>query len=433
MKSLVLREWGRIARHELTSRQLRDLQALDERHAKNTGDTVFDWSRRAELRLRSWVGVLQVHGLTVEILPKIESIDDQTTRRNLVYMLSVCRALPFRERDMAAMGLDRLPLVEAILTKFAQRLLTELQRGPDQAYLRREENSSFVRGKLLLPEHLRRNAISAERVFVAFDELRADTWLNRILKHVCGLLLGRTRVPWTQRCLGEAIHHLDEVVDVTIELHHFDKVHLTRNNERYRDLLEFCRIVVAGTGLLPRTGEVRSFSLLFPMEVVFEEFIARSLWRCADRLGIAREQIHAQARGRRRWLLRDTENNGRFRLQPDILIDDDDGCPETILDTKWKSLQPDDEDARNGVTQGDIYQLYAYSHRYGAPDNVLLYPRVPGVTPKRYTLDAEDSIPCLRVETIDLRMDLLRHRSTFEAGLIEVIRSGPANGFCRPA
>ena len=51
--------------------------------------------------------------MTVEVLPKIELLDDQTTRRNLVYMLSVCRALPFRERDIAAMGLDRLPLVEA--------------------------------------------------------------------------------------------------------------------------------------------------------------------------------------------------------------------------------------------------------------------------------------------------------------------------------
>ena len=428
MKRLVLREWGRIPRHELTPRQLRDLQALDEQHAKVAGDTIFDWSRRAELRLRNWVGVLQVHGLTVEILPKIELLDDQTTRRNLVYMLSVCRALPFRERDMAAMGLDRLPLVEAIITKFAQRLLTELQRGPDQAYLRREENSSFVRGKLLLPEHLRRNAINAERVYVAYDELKADTSLNRILKHVCRLLHGQTRVPWTQRCLGEAIHHLDEVSDVSIELHHFDRVHLTRNSERYRDLLEFCRIVVAGTGVLPRSGGVRTFSLLFPMDVVFEEFIARTLRRCVDRLGLARDQVHAQARGRRRWLLRDSENKGRFRLKPDILIDGDDGRPETILDTKWKRLLPDDEDVRNGVKQGDIYQLYAYSHRYGARDNVLLYPRVPGVTPKRYTLDGDDSSACLRVETVDLGVDLLRNRSDLEAELVRVLRSGrPAN------
>jgi len=433
MRRLVLREWDRIARSTLSSRQLRDLQTLDERHAKATGDTIFDWNRGAELRLRNWVGVLQVHGLTVEVLPKIELLDDQTTRRNLVYMLSVCRALPFRERDIAAMGLDRLPLLEAVIKKFAQGLLTELQRGSDQAYIRREENSSFVRGKLLLPEHLRRNAISAERVYVAYDELRADTWLNRVFKHVCRILIGRTGVPWTQRCLGETVHRLDEVEDIAIELHHFDRVHLTRNSERYRDLLEFCRIVVAGTGILPRSGDVRSFSLLFPMDVVFEEFIARSLRRCADRLGIERERIHAQARGRRRWLLRDSEDHGRFRLKPDILIEDEGGVPQTIIDTKWKRLSTDEEDARNGVAQGDIYQLYAYSHRYGAPDSVLLYPRVVGVTAKQYTLDGDDSDRSLRVETVDLGVDLLRERPALDTELERIVRGTIPAGLPQPA
>ena len=93
-----------------------------------------------------------------------------------------------------------------------------------------------------------------------------------------------------------------------------------------------------------------------------------------------------------------------------------------ILDTKWKRLQPDDEDARNGVKQSDIYQLYAYSHRYGAPDNVLLYPRVPNVTPKKYSLDSGDANVCLRVETVDFGMDLMRDRTAFEDELVRVIR-----------
>ena len=151
------------------------------------------------------------------------------------------------------------------------------------------------------------------------------------------------------------------------------------------------------------------------MDVVFEDFIARSLRRCAEQLGVLREQIHAQARGRRRWLLRDADGNGRFRLKPDILIDGPDGRPRTILDTKWKRLTPDGQDARNGVNQSDIYQLYAYAHRFGAVDNILLYPRVPGVSPKCYSLDGQDSVTRIRFETVNLGVDLLLERSTFEA------------------
>ena len=367
------------------------------------------------------VGVLQVPGLSVEVLPKIELLDEDTTRSNFVHMLSVCGAVPFRDRDLASMGAKRLPLLEVLIAKYAERLLTELQRGPDQAYIRQEENSGFVRGKLLLPEHLRRNAFNAERVYVAYDELCGDTWLNRILKHVSRLLITRSQVPWTQRCLGEAVQHLDEATDLLIEVHHLDRVHLTRNNERYRDLLEFCRLVIAGTSPLPRAGQTRTFSLLFPMEVIFEEFIARSLRRCAPRLGLHRGQIHAQAKGRRRWLLRDAAGTGRFRLKPDILIDDDQGNPLMVLDTKWKRLRPDDQDPRNGVSQTDIYQLHAYAHRFAAPDNILLYPKVPGVTPNRYTwADAPDG-PRMRVESIDLSMNLRKDRARFEEGLLGLV------------
>jgi len=425
VRSLVLREWARFDRNTISTEQLQALQDLDERNAKSSGETVFDWSLRAEVRVRNWVGVLQVPGLTIEILPKLGSLDEATTRRNLVHMLSVCRALPFRDRDIAAMSLDRLPLIEAVILKFAQRLLTELQRGPDQAYLTREENSAYVRGKILLSEHLRRNVVSSERVYVSYDELRADTWLNRILKYVCGLLLGRSRVPWTQRCLRDALLHLDEVQDLAIELHHLDRVHLNRGTERFRDLLEFCRIVVAGTGILPRTGEVRSFSFLFPMDVVFEEFIANTIRRHSAALGIDRQHIHAQARGNRRWLLRDSEGQGRFRLVPDILITNADRTPQVIIDTKWKRLVPDDQDSRSGVAQSDIYQLYAYSQRYGSRDSVLLFPSVEGASAKRYILDGDAATKTLRVEFVDLACPLLRSNSQLLKSLHRVIH-GPS-------
>ena len=45
---------------------------------------------------------------------------------------------------------------------------------------------------------------------------------------------------------------------------------------------------------------------------------------------------------------------------------------EWILDTKWKQLSIDD--AKEGVSQADLYQMYAYASCYDCSDVVLLYP-----------------------------------------------------------
>ena len=54
-----------------------------------------------------------------------------------------------------------------------------------------------------------------------------------------------------------------------------------------------------------------------------------------------------------------------FALRPDIVVDND-----IVIDTKWKSLKPDDRVV--GVEQSDVYQMLAYAHAYGARRVVLL-------------------------------------------------------------
>ena len=50
-----------------------------------------------------------------------------------------------------------------------------------------------------------------------------------------------------------------------------------------------------------------------------------------------------------------------------------------ILDTKWKLLDSSKMDGKNGVSQSDLYQLYAYGKKYKEKTNkdielVLIYP-----------------------------------------------------------
>lgn len=420
MVPIVIPECGRIDRTPENARALEALRRFDQRQAEANGTRpIFDWSRRDYVKALNYVGVIQVPGMTVEILPKVDTAkieqkdfpSKDTAQNNLLYMLSLTRRIPVEERELAALARQRMPLLDALIRIFVERLFAELLRGLDHAYRHREENLSCLKGKLLMAEHLRKNFADRARHFVAYDEFVSDTWLNRIIKATCRKLLAMSSVTANQKRLREALVLLEEIGDVQIAAHHFDKVHLTRNTERFRGILDFCRMVFMGLSPQARIGSNRTFSLLFPMEQLFEEFIAAFIRRYASRFGLFPAEIHPQARNRGKYLVRRNEE-GKFRLRPDIVIGKTADKPRLIIDTKWKHLKTDLEDSKNGVLQADMYQLYAYATRYNCPDNILLFPHVDGIAAKSYTLD-DNPKTRLRICTVSLNRDLRMEREAF--------------------
>ena len=423
-------EYGQIRRSEIPPAILRQWQRFDEQHALRTGDTVFDWHHLHFVKAKSYVGVVQIGDLQIEILPKIDNqsitgqegaeFNQQNTRQNFLYMLSMACKLPLHERDLASQKIRSLPLWEALIRIFAGRLLVELRRGQQHAYMYREENLTCVRGRILIQHQLTRNPAQRHKIHVGFDEFSNDTPLNRILKAGCVRLLAMTNLVETQQLLREGLLELADVGEQVVAPHDFDAVRFDRGSERFRELLEFCRLVFLGATPSPEVGSKTIFSLLFPMEKLFEEFVGGCLKKFAADLGFRRADLHLQSEANRRWLLRDLKNRGKFRLKPDVLINDNAGSPRLILDTKWKRPLSDDADTKNGVQQGDMYQLYAYATRYKCRDNILLFPSVAGVTPKSYIIEDTPQTR-LRVEFLDLSFDLRRDHERLVAGIKQAL------------
>jgi 5-methylcytosine-specific restriction enzyme subunit McrC len=434
-------EFGRIFYREMDKKLMSRLEIFDSIFAKNNeGRAIFDWGNREYARAQNYVGVIKVPGLVVEILPKIDidcefdsdGLDrnyekQQTAQQNLLYMLSLAKHIPMEERGLADLELKRMTLMDALLKLFVERLFSELRMGMDHAYSTREENSHFVRGKLLFSEHLRMNLILKNRSFIRHDKFISDTWINRILKATCRRLLPIAVSVATQKRLREALFVFDEVSDIDVMKHHFSNIHMNRCTDRFRILINFCKMVLCGQSPASASGSDQTFSLLFSMDKLFEEFIARFICKYSQDFGIDRACVHPQAAGRREWLLSKLNKSGHekgvYCLKPDIIIDSNAGQPKVIIDTKWKFLESDEEDSKNGVSQGDIYQMYAYATRYKCRDNVLLFPQVSRVTAKSYVFKDDDQIRQIRVELISLNRNLVKHKAEFKRDLKKIICS----------
>lgn len=402
------------------------LRRFDERHAPVPNDQVFEW-RSNWVKARQWVGVVQIPGLTIEILPKISPVDNsdhkaqELSSKNLLYMLSVARMLPLKERDLADLKPRQAPLLDALVRLYATHLRDELSRGREHHYISEQRNLHVLRGKLQFSQHVRHNAAHAERFFVEHDTFAADTLLNRIFKAACRRLLELCTSPAALEPLSHCLLMLDNVADTPIQPHDFDRVHITRQNERFAMLLDFSRLVLSNLSPTGSHGGARNFSLLFDMNVVYERFLTEFIRRYVlnECEGL---RLYPQSRGRRKHIVRDKAGDGHLELKPDILIEY--GDRTLVLDTKWKVLEPS-KNERQGVAREDLYQMFGYVKRYPKARAVLLYPKtshdlrdVDFHTDERSTGQPEGHHPAtIAVRLVDLDRDLKQSRTELVSDL----------------
>ncbi len=423
MKRLAVQEHTKIVRRDgestppyLEQRLYDRLKRFDQR-GRAEKDRVFSWGDRSA-RTTQWVGVIQVPGLQVEILPKIDEVDfngkdgkETQARSNLLYMLSVAGQVPVRERDVARLASRKASLSETLAAIFADRLRHELLRGPERAYIRREENLRKFKGKLLIAQQVRRNAAHRERFYCRFEEFSEDTLMNRIFRAACRVLLNATHTPSTQDRLRHCLLLLDGVEDVFVHDELFDQITITRQNERFADVLHFCRLILQGLSPTVQAGRERSFSLLFDMNRVFEDFIAAFLKKQVMPLFNNEYRLYSQAKSQQRHLMnRDTDQGGVLLLKPDILIKSkaSNGDQQFVLDTKWKQFS-------GKVGRNDLYQIYAYTKRYECQRSVLLYPQVSEAKCLDFDIimgtDGAKTGEQVGVRFVNLRRDLHNKRS----------------------
>ena len=454
MRRLVVREHAHIIRWggdgdpprgtgkvHLERRLYERLKRFDQAQ-RPEADRVFAWGD-GKAKALQWIGVIQVAGLQVEILPKIDGLSEdsaadegQEARRNVLYMLAVAGDVPVRSRDVARLANRRAPLSETLAAIFADRLLSELLRGPERAYLSRMENLRCFKGKLVISRQMQHNAAHRERFYCRFDELCEDTVMNRIFRAACRLLLDATHTPATQDLLRHCLLLLDGVSNIFVHDALFDRVVINRQNERFADVLRFCRLILAGRSPTVQAGDVRSFSLLFDMNQVFERFIA-GFMRSRVMPLLEGHQLFPQARQRQRHLMV-CEDRGALPLRPDLLFEAPDGR-RLVIDTKWKRLS--EGKTRGGVTGPDLYQLFAYTRRYGSTTSILLYPHAAGV--KCRDFDVIDPVGqrsgervCVRFVSLHRNLHQEAERVALTDELTEIVTEGlntPTPGFALAA
>lgn len=330
-------------------------------YKRNIGDIV---------TIKNYVGLIQMkNGYQMQVLPKIsfdagEDEGNAKTKKVFLKMLKSMKDFPSKVFNNANLKIERMNLYEIFINMYLQEVRQLVKRGIKSAYVEQEDNLRYYKGKLLTSQHIKLNIAHKERFYVAYDEFHPNRPENRLVKATLVKLQMLTGSAENSKEIRQLLTAFEMVEPSTNYIQDFSKVTLDRNTNDYEMLIEWAKVFLLNKSFTTFSGKSTARALLFPMETVYESYIAQQIKKVFCPVGW---DVSSQDRGY--YLF--TEPRNQFALRPDIVCQR--GNRTVIMDTKWKSLI-NNERANYGISQADMYQMYAYSKKYETSEIWLLYP-----------------------------------------------------------
>ncbi len=367
---------------------------LEQEESKQYSDdhTLFLKRRGKRLfQVQSYVGVLQTPcGTQIEILPKISDATpegNESSRKVLLRMLRHLKGAKFKLGGDANLKTAPMHLLELFMSYFLQEVNRLVKRGVRSDYVTREENQVFLKGKLLINQQIQRNTVQQQRFFCAYDEYEPNRPENRLIHSALQKVSRLSRNANNQRLSRELMFVFADVPVSKNIRQDFTKCKSNRAMVHYQHPLEWCRLILNEERTVSSAGETKTISILFPMEKIFEDYVAAML-----RKSLGKKGYSVRTQESRKHLC---VSPNKFQMKPDIVIRKGDEC--WVADTKWKVI--DERDSKHGVSQSDMYQLYAYGKKYkddGCKGLFLIYPQGNYFTKgKEFIFDESLSLQCL--------------------------------------
>ena len=326
------------------------------------------------LRVANYVGLITTPcGCQIEILPKImgtDSDDHATTRTLLLKMISAVHKLSILEHELSDLRECNMPLSESLVTLYLNKLLELIRRGVRRGYQTLQEHSKYLRGRLLVSQQLRKRPGQDAYFAIEHKPYLLDRAENRLIKKSLDVISSYTINTTNLRLIRQFLTDFESVPassNLELDLQAWSS---DRNMGLYNEIKPWVELILFNRTPYFMLGKQLGISILFPMEKLFEEYISIRLSKKL-RSGL---KIKSQSSSKN---LVTHRNNEWFRLKPDMLIMEK-GTSISVLDAKWKFLyqSKDNGSDKYGLSQQDMYQLFAYGEKYleGSGELFLIFP-----------------------------------------------------------
>jgi 5-methylcytosine-specific restriction enzyme subunit McrC len=320
---------------------------------------------RDGVKFTKYVGVIQIGGLTIEILPKADKkshLDKESYtkwRDALLNMLAICRKIKVDSVSEASLNKRYYSLLELYFELFLDEVIILLRNGLIKKYHYQSSNTTALKGCILFNKNIQQNLIHQERFYTTHQVYDYEHTVNQILLRALNILSKIVTNGNIKDRIARIRLDFPEIKEIEITKTHFDNIKESRKTLAYNEALQIAKMIILNYSPDIKNGQENMLALLFDMNKLWEEYVFRMLQRNKPSnidVSFQNSQVFWESK----------------TIRPDIIVSKKEGeKTETfVIDTKWKVI-----DYRS-PSDDDLKQMYAYNQYWEAEKSMLLYPMV---------------------------------------------------------
>jgi 5-methylcytosine-specific restriction enzyme subunit McrC len=328
---------------------------------------------RHGVKFKNYVGVIQIGGTTIEILPKADKLNTSSDNekedwhRILLKMLAHCKKIKVNAVSEASLRKRYQSLLDLYFELYLNEVSQLLQKGLIKKYNQKTGNILALKGRLDFAKNIQQNVILQERFYTTHQVYDYNHLVNQVLFKALKVLKTITNNTYLIDGVNRLLSGFPEINEIEINTTHFDKITSNRKTEPYNEALKIAKMIILNYSPDIKGGDENMLALLFDMNKLWEEYVFRMLLKVED------TSLKVSFQNRDKFW----ENK---IIKPDIVITKkeqiNDEVRETkyIIDTKWKVkeyAEPDDD---------DLKQMYVYNMYWQSEKSMLLYPTTKELT-----------------------------------------------------
>ena len=322
---------------------------------------------RHGVKFKNYVGVIQIGGTTIEILPKADKlITDCTTQKEiwhnvLLKMLAQCKKIKVNAVSEASLRKRYHSLLDLYYELYINEVNQLIKHGLIKRYNQNSGNVLALKGRMDFAKNIQQNSIRQERFYTTHKVYNHNHLANQILYKALKVLKNISNNTVHIDGINRLLVDFPEIDEIEINKSHFDKLISNRKTASYNEALKIAKMILLNYSPDIKGGDENMLALLFDMNKLWEEYIYRMLLKVDDKC------IKVSFQNRDKFWKNKV-------VKPDIVITKTDIIDNVkmeknlIIDTKWKIKEyadPDDD---------DLKQMYVYNMYWKSEKSMLLYP-----------------------------------------------------------
>lgn len=348
----------------LLKNELEKLYEFNDRH-----DNVYFTGIRDGVKFANYVGVIQVGGLTIEILPKADrkknldkveyKAESEKWRNALLSMLAICRKIKVDSVSEASLNKRYHSLLELYFEIYLDEVTALLRKGLVKKYHNQSSNTTALKGRIEFSKNIQQNVVHHERFYTTHQVYDYENVINQILLKGLNILSKIVSNSNLKDRIARIKLDFPDIKEIEITKVHFDQLKESRKTVAYSEALKIAKMIILNYSPDIKNGQENMLALLFDMNKLWEEYVFRMLQRNKPE-GVSVEFQNSQ----KFW---ETKT-----IRPDIVVTKKSGDEKEtfVIDTKWKVI-----DYRN-PSDDDLKQMYAYNIYWDSSKSMLLYPKI---------------------------------------------------------